>query len=93
MEWQYPQTPETKERARSLGGNVQDYDGCAQLYMRTWDDWLALQHSEEYSTALAADCRRFMQFPQTFMVGEEILIADDASRQIGGNDGLDIITK
>lgn len=85
---QYPQTPEMRERARSLGGNVQDYDGCAQLYVRTWDDWLAFHHSEEYATVLSADCRRFMQFPQTYMVGEEIIIVGDASRALGGNDGV-----
>lgn len=81
-----------KERARSLGGSILDYDGCAELYVKTWDDWLAFYNSKEYATALGDDCSRFMELPMTYMVGHENLIVGDALGDIGGNNGLDITT-
>lgn len=77
-----------KERARSLAEGVLNYDACAQLWVRTWDDWLAFSSSEEYKSALADDCQLFMKLPMTYMVGYENLVVGDASRAIGGKDGL-----
>jgi hypothetical protein len=85
---QHHQTPEMKERARSLGENVLDYDGCAQLWVRTWDDWMAFYTSNEYAAALSDDCHFFMQLPMTYMVGHENLVVGDASKVLGGRDGL-----
>ncbi|OJJ08263.1 hypothetical protein ASPVEDRAFT_47436 [Aspergillus versicolor CBS 583.65] len=85
---QHHQTPEMKERARSLGEGVLEYDGCAQLWVRTWDDWLAFYNSKEYAAALSDDCNLFMQLPMTYMIGYENLVVGDASRVIGGQDGL-----
>ncbi|KAL3486077.1 EthD domain-containing protein [Aspergillus germanicus] len=85
---QHHQTPEMKERARSLGENVLDYDGCAQLWVRTWDDWMAFYTSKEYAAALSDDCHFFMQLPMTYMVGYENLVVGDASKVLGGRDGL-----
>ncbi|KAG7105797.1 hypothetical protein HYQ45_018508 [Verticillium longisporum] len=79
-----------KERARSLGENLLDYDGCAQLWVRTWDDWLAFYNSKEYAAALSDDCDRFMALPITYMVGYENLVVGDASKVTGGKDGMDI---
>ncbi|KAL6407687.1 hypothetical protein AUP68_08708 [Ilyonectria robusta] len=56
-----------KQRAESLGENVLDYDGCAQLWVRSWDDWLAFYNSKEYAAALSDDCDRFMTLPMTYM--------------------------
>lgn len=80
-----------KGRARSLGEGVLDYDACAQLWVRTWDDWQAFSSSEEYTSALAEDCRSFMKLPMTYMVGYENLVVGDASRVISGKDGLSTI--
>ncbi|KAL2826253.1 EthD domain-containing protein [Aspergillus cavernicola] len=85
---QHHQTPEMKERARSLGEGVLDYDGCAQLWVRTWDDWMAFYSSKEYAAALSDDCNFFMQLPMTYMIGYENLIVGDASTAIGGKDGF-----
>ncbi|ORY69021.1 EthD domain-containing protein [Pseudomassariella vexata] len=87
---QHHQTPEMKERARSLGENFLDYDGCAQLWVKTWDDWLGFYNSAEYAAALGDDCNRFMKLPMTYMVGYENLVVGDASKAMGGSDGLDI---
>ncbi|KAH7190983.1 EthD domain-containing protein [Fusarium oxysporum] len=76
---QHRQTPEMKERARSLGEGVLEYDACAQLYVRTWDDWLSFSNSEEYKTVLADDCQKFMALPMTYMVGYESFIVGDMS--------------
>lgn len=68
-----------KERARSLGEGVLEYDACAQLYVRTSDDWLAFSNSEEYKTVLADDCQKFMTLPMTYMVGYESLVVDTSA--------------
>ncbi|PLB50104.1 hypothetical protein P170DRAFT_424526 [Aspergillus steynii IBT 23096] len=85
---QHHQTPEMKDRARSLGENVLEYDGCAQMWVRSWDDWMAFYNSDEYAAALSDDCNEFMQLPMTYMVGYENLIVGDAIGGIGGGDGI-----
>lgn len=79
-----------KERARALGENLLDYDGCAQLWVRTWDDWLGFYNSKEYAAALSDDCDRFMALPMTYMVGYENIVVGDGSKAMGGSDGMDI---
>lgn len=37
---QFHQTPEMKEKARSLGLNHLEYDGCSEIWVKEWDDWL-----------------------------------------------------
>lgn len=77
-----------KERAKSLGEGFIGYDGCAQLWVKSWDDWLKFYNSEQYAEALGPDCKRFMALPMTYMVGYENIIVGDASRAMGGNDGI-----
>lgn len=77
-----------KERARSLGEKLVDYDGCATLWVRDWDDWLRFYNSEHYRAALGPDCEQFMALPMAYMIGHENLVVGDASRYIGGNNGL-----
>ncbi|PYH95282.1 hypothetical protein BO71DRAFT_323512, partial [Aspergillus ellipticus CBS 707.79] len=88
---QHHQTPQMKDQARSLGMNVLEYDACAQMWVRSWDDWVAFHNSEEYASALADDCRLFMQLPMTFMVGYENLIVGEAANEIGGRDGISLV--
>ena len=77
-----------KERARSLGGDFLDYDGCAQMWVKKWEDYLAFYHSKECATFLSEDCARFVALPLTFMVGYDNLVVGDASREMGGSDGI-----
>ncbi|KAJ5683451.1 Dimeric alpha-beta barrel [Penicillium macrosclerotiorum] len=85
---QHHQTPEMRGYAASLGEKVLDFDACAQLWVRTWDDWLAFCNSEEYAAALGDDCKRFMELPMTYMVGYENLVVGDTSTVLGGKDGV-----
>ncbi|KPM43011.1 hypothetical protein AK830_g3539 [Neonectria ditissima] len=87
--FRHHQTVEMKERARSLGENVLEYDGCAQLWVRTWDDWLEFYNSKEYAAALSDDCNRFMSLPMTYMVGYENLVVGEGLSVLGGTDGID----
>ncbi|KAJ3545001.1 hypothetical protein NM208_g2738 [Fusarium decemcellulare] len=84
------QTSEMKERARSLREGVFDYDGCAQLWVRTWDDWLAFYNSKEDAVALSDDCNRFLALPTTYMIGYENIVVGGASKSLSGKDGIDI---
>jgi hypothetical protein len=77
-----------KERAKSLGELFLDYDGCAQLWVNSWEDWMSFYNSKEYAAALGPDCDNFMSLPMTYMVGYENLVVGDASAALGGKDGL-----
>lgn len=87
---QHHQTPEMKARAQSLGENVLDYDACAQLWVRTWDDWMKFYTSKEYAAALSDDCNLFMKLPMTYMVGQENLVVGESPKDLGGKDGLQL---
>lgn len=53
------QSPEMKDRAKAMGMELLDYDGCSTLWFRSWRDAEAFFTSPEYA-ALAADCKHFM---------------------------------
>lgn len=80
-------------RAKSLGENFLDYDGCAQLWVKSWDDWLAFYNSPEYAAALKDDCDLFMALPMTYMVGYENLVVGSVPEELGGKDGMQPRTK
>lgn len=77
-----------KERAKALGENCLDYDGCAELWVKSWDDWLAFYNSPEYAAALKDDCDRFMVLPMTYMIGYENLVVGTVPKELGGKDGM-----
>jgi hypothetical protein len=79
------QTPEMKANAKSLGESVLDYDGCAQLWVKDWDAWLAFYNSKEYAVALGPDCEKFMELPMTYMVGYENVVVGEGI--LGGKQG------
>jgi hypothetical protein len=37
--WKFHQTPEMKERVKALGIEDMDYDGCSEIWVKTWEDW------------------------------------------------------
>ena len=51
--------PEMREKAKSLGYHVDDWDGCSILYFKTFDDARNFFSSKEHAT-LAEDCKQFM---------------------------------
>lgn len=88
MAWQHHQTPEMKEHARSLGEGFLDYDGCTELWVKSWTDFMKFHDSEEYTAALGPDTHNFMALPMTYMVGRENLVVGDAPNEMGGSDGI-----
>lgn len=42
------QSPEMKEKAKSLGMEILDYDGCSTIWVKSWDDWMNFASSPEY---------------------------------------------
>ncbi|KAF2492443.1 hypothetical protein BU16DRAFT_515406 [Lophium mytilinum] len=43
------QTPEMKEKVKSLGMDLLDYDGCSQIWVKSWDDWEKFFTSPQYA--------------------------------------------
>lgn len=37
-----------KEKLKSLGMEVLDYDACSTLWVRKWEDWIDFVSSPEY---------------------------------------------
>jgi hypothetical protein len=46
---QFHQTPELREKAEVLGLAQLDYDGCSDIYVKTWEDWMKFYQSPEYA--------------------------------------------
>lgn len=42
------QSPEMKEKVKSLGMEVLEYDACSTIWVKTWEDWVEFSSSEEY---------------------------------------------
>ncbi|KAH7013954.1 hypothetical protein EDB80DRAFT_568452, partial [Ilyonectria destructans] len=83
--FEHHQTPGMNKKARSFRERVLEYDACAQLWVRSCDDWLTVSNSEEYKTALGDDGKKFMAFHITYMIGYEI---GDTSKTIGTKGGF-----
>ncbi|KAF2265499.1 hypothetical protein CC78DRAFT_461048 [Lojkania enalia] len=43
------QTPEMKEKVKSLGMELLDYDACSSIWVRSWEDWEKFSTSDEYA--------------------------------------------
>ena len=47
---QFSQTPETKEKARTLPGvEVLDFDGCSEIWVQSWEDWERFANVSDHS--------------------------------------------
>nr|OQO26165.1 hypothetical protein B0A51_03884 [Rachicladosporium sp. CCFEE 5018] len=82
------QTPEMREQAKELGLQQIEFDGCSEIWVKTWEDWMAFFKSPEYAKVLAPDCKHFMAMPISVMVGQDNLIFGHAIPGEGGNDGV-----
>ncbi|ORY06914.1 EthD domain-domain-containing protein [Clohesyomyces aquaticus] len=54
------QSPEMKEKIKSFGMELLDYDACSQIWVKSWDDWEKFVTSPEYAAALMPDTEHFM---------------------------------
>ena len=50
--FKFHQTPEMKEKAKELGLPQLEYDGCSDIYVKSWDEWMRFYKSPEYAEAL-----------------------------------------
>ncbi|VUC33175.1 unnamed protein product [Clonostachys rosea] len=86
---QLHQTPEMKTRAKALGMDVFDYDGCSALWFQKWEDAEAFFASPEYSS-LSADCAHFMDTSRGIkvMAGRELIAFGKAIPDVDSTDGI-----
>jgi hypothetical protein len=54
------QSPEMKKKVQALGMDL--FDGCSQIWVKTWDDWIEFASSPEYAAALLPDADQFMDY-------------------------------
>lgn len=57
---QIHQTADMKEKVKSTGADLLDYDGCSELWVKSWDDWakFAKVGSRLYPDHVADSCKR-----------------------------------
>jgi hypothetical protein len=83
------QPPELKDKLKSLGLQVLDFDACSQMWVKSWDDWEKFSSSEEYLKALVPDGVNFMDVASiTVMAGHDTIIFGKASPDVGATDGI-----
>ncbi|TVY47500.1 hypothetical protein LOCC1_G002240 [Lachnellula occidentalis] len=70
------QTPELKEKLQKFG-NMQmlDFDGCSEIWVRSYEDGEKFFQSEEYVKAMAGRSRRFLD-----LLGTTTLISSSYRR-------------
>jgi len=86
---QISQTPEIRQKAQSLTGiKILEFDGCSEIWVKSWDDWMNFFNSDEYNAALSPDCKYFMKMPISVYAGEENLVFGEAVPGMGGSDGI-----
>jgi len=53
---QVAQKPEFKEKAKELTGiKMLEFDGCSEIWVQSWEDWMKFYSSEEYAKAMSPD--------------------------------------
>jgi len=86
---QVAQNPDFKAKAAELAGvKMLDFDGCSEIWVRSWEDWMKFYNSKEYAAALGPDCRHFMQTPISVYVGQENVIFGEGTPVEGSRDGI-----
>ncbi|KAH8651835.1 EthD domain-containing protein [Tricladium varicosporioides] len=86
---QLGQTPEFKQKASQLTGiKMLEFDGCSEIWVKTWDDWMAFFKSEEYAQAMNPDCKYFMAMPISVYCGEENVVFGEGVKDMAGKDGI-----
>ncbi|KAF2499348.1 hypothetical protein BU16DRAFT_268445 [Lophium mytilinum] len=71
---QFHQTPQDRELAKSvLGDETLPYDGCAEFWMESLEDFKKFRDSEGFKTIAMADGAHFIGAAPVCMVGSEWL--------------------
>jgi len=72
------------------GIKMLEFDGCSEIWVEKWDDWMTFFGSDEYAKAMGPDCKYFMQMPISVYVGEENVVFGRKVESLGegGKDGI-----
>jgi len=54
------------------GIKMLEFDGCSEIWVEKWDDWMTFFGSDEYAKAMGPDCKYFMQMPISVYVGRRM---------------------
>ncbi|KAF2247647.1 hypothetical protein BU26DRAFT_351330 [Trematosphaeria pertusa] len=85
------QTPAMKEKIRSLGMELLDYDACSQIWVKSWEDWEKFSSSPEYAAALMPDADHFMDYKTSgikVFAGYDNIVFGKAIPDCDATDGL-----
>ncbi|KAF2677360.1 hypothetical protein K458DRAFT_447012 [Lentithecium fluviatile CBS 122367] len=85
------QTPEMKEKIKSLGMELLDYDACSQIWVKSWNDWEKFSTSPEYAAALMPDAGHFMDYKKSgikVFAGNDLIVFGKAIPDCDATDGL-----
>ena len=78
-----------KERVKQLTDiQMLEFDGCSEIWVQNWDDWMRFYSSEEYAKAMSPDCEHFMAMPIHVYAGEENIVFGEKIGRMGGKDGI-----
>ncbi|CAK7233734.1 hypothetical protein SCUCBS95973_008696 [Sporothrix curviconia] len=72
-------TPDLREQAQSLGIPVLDYDGIAEVWVDSVEDWKQIVTDTDFVKAVAEDEKNFILYPINVMFGWDNLIIDEAA--------------
>ncbi|OAA57404.1 Dimeric alpha-beta barrel [Niveomyces insectorum RCEF 264] len=69
-------TPELRNQAKKLGIPVLDYDGVAEVWLDSVEDWSEIVSDKDFQDAVAKDELHFILHPINIMFGWDNLIVD-----------------
>jgi hypothetical protein len=79
-----------KEKVKALGMDLLDWDGCSEIWVKSWEDWENFSKSPSYAKYLSPDCKYFMDtsIPVKVMAGYDNIIFGKTVPGVGGTDGI-----
>ncbi|KAF2419709.1 hypothetical protein EJ08DRAFT_654033 [Tothia fuscella] len=72
-------TPELRAQAASFGIPVMEYDGIAEVWVDSMEDWLEVVSDESFGKVIAADEGLFIQAPINVQLSYDNLVIPEKS--------------
>ncbi|TPX08007.1 uncharacterized protein E0L32_010338 [Thyridium curvatum] len=70
-------TPELREQIQATGVPALDYDGVAEVWVDSLEDWKAISQDKDFIKAILPDEDHFLLKPNTFQIGYDNLVIGD----------------
>ncbi|KAK1974607.1 hypothetical protein LZ30DRAFT_754621 [Colletotrichum cereale] len=67
-------TPELRGQAERLGGTVLDFDGAAEFWVETLEDWESISRDPEFVRVVSGDMLNFVLEPLHVTLGYDYLV-------------------